>query len=171
VSERRIPDPTLMARLQLSVKGVDWAASLVRPWQHDRRPGEWSPHQHVFHLLANERVFQERVRRALAEENPAFERWDSHGHMDRAYSPAEDIEVLAEQFMAARAETYDMFKALEPAQWSRTFRWPDGRVCDVAWLAEKVLWHALDHFAALLDLHSDFAPRQAADVAGSAGVE
>lgn len=27
--DSRIPDPTLMSRLQLSVKGVDWAASLV----------------------------------------------------------------------------------------------------------------------------------------------
>lgn len=31
MAEKRIPDPTLMARLQLSVKGVDWAASLVVP--------------------------------------------------------------------------------------------------------------------------------------------
>jgi len=35
VAEQRIPDPTLMARLQLSVKGIDWAASLVQPWQHE----------------------------------------------------------------------------------------------------------------------------------------
>jgi hypothetical protein len=32
---------------------------------------------------------------------------------------------------------------------------------DLAWLAEKVLWHALDHFALLLDLHGEFEKRQA----------
>lgn len=161
MTERRVPDPTLMARLQLSVKGVDWAASLVAQFQHERPEGEWSPHQHVFHLLANERVFHERVRLALASDSPVFERWESHGYMEDTYSRDEDIEHLAEEFMAARNETYEMFKALTPEQWSRTFTWPDGRLCDLAWLGEKVLWHALDHFATLLDLHGEFAPLQA----------
>jgi hypothetical protein len=161
VSEpRRIPDPTLMARLQLSVKGVDWASSLVAPWQHESIDGEWSPHQHVFHLLANERIFQQRLGRALAEDGPRFEPWDSQGYMRDEYNSETDIEDLAGQFMAARSETYETFKALTPEQWSRTFTWPDGRVCDLAWLAEKVLWHALDHFAALLDIHGDQAPLQ-----------
>ncbi len=162
MTERRIPDPTLMARLQLSVKGVDWAASLVKPWQHTRIEDEWSAHQHVFHLLANERVFQDRIRSALAEDGPAFERWDSVGYMEREYSSASDIETLAERFMSARTQTYELFKALEPAQWARQATWPDGRVIDLAWLAEKVLWHALDHFAFLLDLHGEFAPLQGA---------
>jgi len=160
MSERRIPDPTLMARLQLSVKGVDWAASLVEPWQHTAIDGGWSPHQHVFHLLANERVFQERIARVLAEESPAFKRWDSLGHMRDHYSKNEEIGAIADRFVAARSETYEAFKALAPGDWSRTFSWPDGRTCDLAWFAEKILWHALDHFAALLDLHGGFAPIQ-----------
>ena len=63
--------------------------------------------------------------------------------------------------MAARTETYELFKAMDPAHWARQATWPDGRVIDLAWLAEKVLWHALDHFAFLLDLHGEFAPLQA----------
>jgi DinB superfamily len=163
VDKKRIPDPTLMARLQLSVKGVDWAASLVKPWQHEKLQGEWSPHENVFHLIANERVFQERLARALKEEAPAFERWDSPGHMEKHYSKEVDIEQLAEQFMAARTETFETFKALSPEQWARTATWPDGRIIDVAWLGEKVLWHALDHFAGLLDLHGEFELLQAGD--------
>ncbi len=163
MTERRVPDPTLMARLQLSVKGVDWAASLVKPWQHERLDGEWSAHENVFHLLTNERLFQQRIRQALAEEQPAFERWDSLGHMRDQYAPGDDIEVLAERFMAARTETYELFRAMAPQHWARTAVWPDGTVVDLAWLAEKVLWHALDHFAGLLDLHGEFAPRQASD--------
>ena len=157
---RRIPDPTLMARLQLSVKGVDWAASLVAPWQHERLDGEWSAHEHVFHLLANERVFQQRIRQALGEERPAFARWDSEGHMREHYAREPGIEALAEQFMAARTETYELFKGLDERQWARRGTWPDGREIDLAWLAEKVLWHALDHFAFLLDLHGELAPLQ-----------
>jgi len=160
MTQRRIPDPTLMARLQLSVKGVDWAASLVRPWQHESIDGAWSPHRNVFHLLGNERVYQERLARALAEDNPAFEPWDSQAHQRDPYRTDDDIAELAEQFMAARAETYETFKSLEPAQCTRTFTWPDGQTHDLAWLAEKALWHALDHFATLLDMHGDFEPLQ-----------
>jgi DinB superfamily len=161
VEKKRIPDPTLMARLQLSVKGVDWAASLVKPWQHQHLEGAWSPHENVFHLIANERIFQERIARALKEERPTFERWDSLGHMAKHYSTEPGIEQLADQFMEARTETYETFRALTPGQWARTATWPDRRIIDLAWLGEKVLWHALDHFAGLLDLHGEFEPRQA----------
>lgn len=164
MTERRIPDPTLMARLQLSVKGVDWASSLVAPWQHEPFEGEWTAHQHVFHLLAMETlVYHPRIERILTEDAPTLEYFDSHGHMATQYSAQEDIAVLAERFMAARAETYERFKALSPAQWKRTGIWPDGNQIDLAWLAEKVLWHALDHFATLLDIHGEFQRLQAAD--------
>lgn len=156
----RIPDPTLMARLQLSVKGVDWAASRGAPWQHLQLDGEWSAHQHLFHLLDNERVFQERIRRMVAEERPVLVRYDSEAFMEREYDPAEDVEVVAGRFVAARGATYESFQALTDEQWARRAVWPDGREVDLDWLAEKVLWHALAHFAALLDIHGEYAPLQ-----------
>ncbi|GIW13794.1 MAG: hypothetical protein KatS3mg062_1233 [Tepidiforma sp.] len=153
--ERRIPDPTLMARLQLSVKGVDWAAGLVRRWQHDRpNDGSWTPHQHVAHLLAAERnVFHVRVPRILAEERPVFESWDEAAHIEREYRPEGDIEELAEAFMKAREQTVGYFKDLAPEQWTRTAVWPGVGEVDLAWVAERALAHALEHFVALLNLH------------------
>ena len=162
MTERRIPDPTLMARLQLSVKGVDWASSLVAPWQHESVDGEWTAHQHVFHLLAVETLnFQPRLERILAEERPLLVRFDSQEFMATQYNTNDDIADLAERFMAARAETYERFKGLSADQWKRTGTWPDGNEVDLAWLAEKSLWHALDHFATLLDLHGEFQKLQA----------
>ncbi len=160
MAARRFPDPTLMARLQLSVKGVDWAASLVKPWQYRRLDGEWSAHENVFHLVGNELVFQERIRGAIAHDSPVFERWDSMLFMEEQYTLGDDIDRLAERFMAARGETYELFRGLSDEQWRRTATWPDGRFIDLAWIAEKVLWHALDHFAGLLDLHGEFEPLQ-----------
>lgn len=161
MSENRVPDPTLMARLQLSVKGVDWAASLVRHRQHAQLEGEWSPHQHVFHLLGVERhVYQPRIARILAEENPVLVYFDSDGFMREHHSNREEIDALAEQFIVEREKTVAMFKALSPDQWLRRGLWPDGRQVDLAWLAEKCLWHALDHFATLLDLHGAMEPIQ-----------
>ena len=126
-----------------------------------RAPEQWSAHRHVFHLLGNERVFQERIRLAMEQDGAIFERWDSQRHAQDPYQKDSDIELLAEEFVGARTETFELFKSLTPEQWSRTFTWPDGRVCDMAWLGEKVLWHALDHFATLLDMHGHFAPLQA----------
>jgi hypothetical protein len=156
--ERRIPDPTLMARLQLSVKGVDWASGLVRPWQH-RTPadGGWTPHQHVAHLLAaEENVFHVRIPRMLAEERPVFEPWDEANHIREQYRPEGDIEELAEAFMRAREKTVGFFKDLTAEQWARTAVWPGGAEVDVAWVAERALAHALEHFVALLNLHQEF---------------
>ena len=57
-----------MARLRLSVKGIDWAASLVQPWQHETADNLWAAHHQVAHLLAVETEnFQPRIRRILAE--------------------------------------------------------------------------------------------------------
>lgn len=158
--EPRIPDPTLMARLQLSVKGVDWAASLVRDHQHEvAEDQEWSPHQHLVHLLAVETEnYHVRLHRMIEEERPQLVSWSPTAEAER---DALDIEALAERFMAARATTYGFFKALAPEQWSRRAIWPDGTEVDLAWVAEKALWHALDHFAALLDMHQSFVPLQA----------
>lgn len=161
MADSRIPDPTLMARLQLSVKGIDWAASLVRPWQHTTIEDVWSPHHQLAHLIAVETEnFQPRIKRIVAEDRPTLTHWDTDA-FNAGYAPDGDIEDLAERFMAERAATVELFKALTPEQWLRTGTWPDGHEIDLAWLAEKVLWHALDHFALLLDLHGEFEKRQA----------
>lgn len=170
--ERRIPDPTLMARLQLSVKGVDWAAGLVARWQHERPPdGGWTAHQHVAHLLASERrVFHVRVPLILAEERPAFESWDEAAFMSREYRPDGDIEELAGEFLRAREQTVGYFKELEPSQWARVAVWPgDAGEVDLAWVAERALAHALEHFVALLNLHQQFDRHHARAWLGEAG--
>ncbi|MGB4862474.1 MAG: DinB family protein [Tepidiformaceae bacterium] len=161
MADARIPDPTLMARLQLSVKGIDWAAGLVKPWQHDAIEDTWSPHHQLAHLIAVETEnFQPRILRILNEDSPVLDPWDTDAFNAR-YAKSGDIEELAATFMAERAKTVEYFKALAPGQWLRTGMWPDGYEVDMAWLAEKVLWHALDHFAVLLDLHGEFERKQA----------
>lgn len=157
----RIPDPTLMARLQLSVKGVDWAASRISAWQHMPFDGGWSAHQHLVHLLRVETLnYHARIQRILEEDSPVLAAWDGEAALAQDY-PSDDIAVVADQFMAARLQTYEIFKSLSTEQWQRKATWPDGRVVDMAWVAEKVLWHALDHFATLLDIHQEFEPIQA----------
>lgn len=77
------------------------------------------------------------------------------------HRPEPDITELADQVMAERAKSFELLRGLPPDAWFRTAVWADGRVVDVAWMAERALWHALYHFQALIALHGRFESRQA----------
>jgi hypothetical protein len=156
-----IPDPELMSRLEQSVRGIDWAASLVAPWQHESVEGEWTPNAQVWHLLAVEREnFQPRIHRILTEERPELARWDSDSRMAE-HNGSTDIEELAGHFVEERAKTVGLLTGLSAEQWQRTGLWPDGQEVDLGWIATKVLWHGLDHLALLLDYHQEFERKTA----------
>lgn len=158
--EPRIPDPTLMARLVLSVRGVDWAASLIQPYQHETGHDDWTPHRDVWHLIDVERYYlQPRLIALLEMDEPDLR--DLPSLERRGYSPDKDITELADEFVAERNRTVEILKTLEPEQWFRKGTWSEGRVVDVAWTGERILWHALDHFAVLLRVHNEAEPLQA----------
>ena len=163
MTEQRVPDPTLMARLVLSIKGVEWAASLLAPHQHDTPPaGGWTPHQHLAHLLAAEQeVHRARLQAMLTNDEPVFTEWDQEKHMQVTYRPEGDITELAARLLAEREQTVEILKPLAYEQWARPGIWPDGRVVDVAWVAERTLRHGLEHFVELLTLHEEFEWRHA----------
>lgn len=145
-----------MAQLQNSGRVFEWAAGKVAPWQHEHLDGQWSAHQQLFHLIATEKqVYFPRLERMLAEEAPKFLFWDDEAFMRDNYSRAPDIQDLAAQFVDERAKTVDLLKGAGREDWSRQATWPDGKVIDLAWLGERVLWHGLDHLATILDIHSE----------------
>jgi hypothetical protein len=151
----------LLDRLRTAAEDVRWAASLVAAQQHTTIDDLWAPHHQLAHLLAVETEnFQPRIKRIIAEDRPVLERWDTDGFNHR-YQPVGDITALAEQFVTERMNTVALFATLSPEQRQRTGTWPDGVVVDLAWLAEKALWHSLDHYAQLLDLHGEFETLQA----------
>lgn len=162
MTDRRIPDPTLMARIEMSAQGVDWAVSLSRHRQHERPGGEWgewSPHQVVYHMLATERaVFLGRMKRIIDEDRPSFLDWDGDADMRDHYTTDKDVSQLAAEFMAERERTLAFLRSLTPEQWARRAFRPDGREVDVAWFAERSVAHAILHFSDLLYLHTEFEP-------------
>ena len=155
MAEKRIPDPTLMARLQLSVKGIDWASSLVAHRQHEQPNGQWSAHQHLFHLLQVEtQVYQPRIQRMLNGDHATFANWDEAAHMAGEYHTGEDLAGLADGVIAEREKTVGMLKGIAPEAWRTRATWPAGEV-DLAWVAERAVAHSLEHFALLLNLHQE----------------
>ncbi|MDZ7728572.1 MAG: DinB family protein [Dehalococcoidia bacterium] len=157
----RIPDPTLMARLQLSIKGVEWAAGLVQPYQYEIPPdGGWTAHRQIWHLVdAEQHRLRPRLQALLEQDNPEL---ITIGHEEgERYTTDEDITVLAQRMITERETTTEILKGLAEGDWSRKGLWADGRVVDVAWMAERCLWHGLDHFASLLRIHNDLEGQQA----------
>lgn len=140
---------------------VEWTADRLSAFQHARVEDEWTAHEHVFHLVHNDELFRARLADTLHAESPAFLNWDSEAFMRDHYSPARDITELAHDFAAGRRQLHAVFSRLAPAEWARTATWPDGKFVDLAWLAEKVTCHAIEHVAFLLDLHGELALRQA----------
>ena len=161
MADARLPHPALVAALQRSPRDFDWAAGLLAPWQHEIGESEWTPNEQVYHLLAVETGnYHVRIPRIINEDRPTLVPWDNDATL-AAYDRSSDIKALAAQFTAEREKTVAMFEALSADQWARTAIWPDGAEVDLAWLAEKVLWHALDHLALLLDCHQSFELLQA----------
>ncbi len=155
MAEKRIPDPTLMARLQLSVKGIDWASSLVEHRQHEQPNGQWSAHQHLFHLLQVEtQVYQPRIKRMLSDEHVTFASWDEAEHMTAEYHTDDDLAGMADRVIAEREKSVEMLKNIAPERWRTRATWPSGEV-DLAWVAERMVAHSLEHFAMLLNLHQE----------------
>ena len=154
------PDSDFIDRLEGAGREVVWAAGRLESRPHEGVDDLWPAHQQIAHLLAVETEnFQPRIWRILAEERPALVSWDSDA-FNEGYRPEGDLGELAGRFEHERGVTAALFRSVVDDQWRRTGTWPDGTEIDLAWLAEKVLWHSLDHLASLLDLHGEFEPRQ-----------
>jgi hypothetical protein len=122
-----------------------WAAVLDRLGMTDRpRPGTWSPLEYACHVRDLCRVFRERLRLMLTEEDPVFPDWDQDAAAvaDR-YNLQDPYEVSGQLAQELRA-TADAFDAVGDEQWSRPGRRGDGKDFTVASFAAYFL-HDVEH--------------------------
>ena len=160
MAESPVPDKGLLKRLRTSAEDIAWAARLLAPWPHATADDIWSAHHQLAHLVAVETEnYHVRIRRILNEDVPVLQSWDTE-QFTAGYSAEGDLAPLVSAFSAARTTTVALFEGLSRAQWARRAVWPDGTTIDLAWLAEKALWHTLDHTQQTVDLHQEFAPLQ-----------
>ena len=151
-----LPDSGLMARLRTSGDDLAWAAGLLPEWPHQPVDEIWSAHMQLAHLVAVEREnYHVRIQRMLAEDRPALVSWDGAA-FEANYGAEGELTDLIAEFKRERATTVAFFEPLSVEQWARKAVWPDGTVIDLAWLAEKALWHTLDHMQQMVDLHQEF---------------
>jgi hypothetical protein len=122
-----------------------WAELLDVLGMTDRpRPGTWSPLEYACHVRDLCRVFRERLRLMLEEDDPVFPDWDQNAvAVEEQYNLQDPYEVSGELAQELRA-TADAFDAVSGEQWARTGRRGDGKEFTVASFAAYFL-HDVEH--------------------------
>jgi DinB superfamily len=134
--------------LSSQVRGTATAFAVVlqRPDARDRpQPGVWSVLEYGCHVRDVCRVFDERVRLILSQDDPLFPNWDQDATaLAQRYWTQEPAVVTAE--LAAAAETVARsFEGVEVDQWSRQGRRSNGSVFTVDSLARYFLHELVHH--------------------------
>lgn len=123
-----------------------WEAVLGRPDAGERSsPGSWSPVEYACHVRDVHRVFAERMRLMLAEDDPAFDNWDQDETAiadDYASQAAADV---APALVAAARDFADLLDAVPPESLGRTGRRSNGSFFTVETLAQYYLHDVVHH--------------------------
>jgi len=118
----QIERDTLMDRYRAGVAAVDEALAGITDAELDRQPAEdggWTPRQVVHHLADSEAMAYTRLRRVVADEEPAIQGYDEpvwarRLHYDRPIEPS--LAVMR----AVRASSLQLLESLTADEWSRT---------------------------------------------------
>jgi hypothetical protein len=117
-------------------------------------PGVWSPLEYGAHVRDVYRLFGERLRSMLDEDDPLFENWNQdHTAIAQRYAESDPAAVAAELSDAATAIA-DAFGTVDGEQWDRPGRRSDGASYTVASFAKYLIHDPIHH---LWDVDQAFA--------------
>ena len=109
-----------------------WQQVLDRPDVARRpAPGVWSPLEYACHVRDVYRVFDGRLARMLAEDDPAFENWDQDETAVRERYGEQPPATVARELADAAEVVAARFDSVTGEQWARTGRRSDGAVFTV----------------------------------------
>lgn len=110
------------------------------------RPAEnvWSPLEYACHVRDVHRLFDQRVRLMLAEDDPTFENWDQDATAVEDRYDKQQPAVVAEE-LAEAAETVAGTYASVGDRWERTGRRSNGSVFTVATIGRYHLHDVVHH--------------------------
>ena len=125
----------------------DWVAVVAR--SHDVRarpaPGVWSPLEYACHVRDVFRLFDERLRRMLVEDDPLYPNWDQDAAArSERYGEQDPATVSVELREAAERLARD-FERVGGDQWGRTGRRSDGAQFTVETFGRYLIHDPLHH--------------------------
>ncbi len=103
-----------------------------------RRPADdvWSPLEYGCHVRDVHRVFDQRLERMLAEDDPSFDNWDQDRTAREERYGEQDPTAVAAQLLAAATTIADRFDGVPGDQWERAGRRSGGARFTVRTLAQ-----------------------------------
>lgn len=136
----------LLERYRTGVEALDEALAGITEAELDRPqpPGEWTAREVVHHLADSESMAYIRLRRLIAEDNPAIQgydepEWARRLHYDRP------IEASRAVVGAVRAASLQLMESLTEAEWARTGTHSESGAYSVERWLEIYADHTRDH--------------------------
>jgi hypothetical protein len=130
----------------IRANAAEWPAVLeradVRVRPDDRT---WSPLEYAAHVRYVFRLFSERLRLMLAEENPVYPNWDQDATAVAERYNEQDPLVVATELVAAGRSLADEFAELPEEAWSRPGRRGDGAQFTIATFARYLIHDPVHH--------------------------
>lgn len=129
------------------VAAEEWIQILRSSPAVTRRPAEdvWSPLEYGAHVRDGFRVFDDRVRQMLTEDDAVFENWDQNETAIRERYQEQDPEVVADELEAAAEAFVARLASVDPAQLGRKGRRSNGSEFTVASLSQYFLHDVVHH--------------------------
>jgi hypothetical protein len=111
------------------------------------RPADdvWSPLEYACHVRDVHRVFGERLRRMLTEDDPLFDNWDQDAAAVRDRYADQDPATVAAELAEETAQVAQQYAAVSGTGWDRPGRRSNGSVFTVATLGRYHLHDVVHH--------------------------
>ncbi|GEL47662.1 methyltransferase type 12 [Cellulomonas hominis] len=123
-----------------------WRAALNRLDVRDRpAPGTWSPLEYGAHVRDVHRVFDERLRLILEEDDPLFPNWDQDATAAADRYDLQDPGRVADELADAAAVLAARFQSVRPDQWDRPGRRSNGSSFTATTLGQYFLHDVVHH--------------------------
>lgn len=123
-----------------------WRAALNRLDVRARPArGVWSPLEYGAHVRDVHRVFDERLRLMLEQDDPQFPDWDQDAAAAADRYDLQDPGRVADELADAAAALAARFQSVRPGQWDRPGRRSNGSSFTVATLGQYFLHDVVHH--------------------------
>jgi hypothetical protein len=140
---RRSEVPDLVVR-----NAAAWEPVLAGPDAARRPvPSVWSALEYACHVRDVHRVFTERLRSMLTEDDPVFDNWDQDEAAVRGGYGEQDPAVVTGEVAEAAAEVAEVYASVPEDSWGRPGRRSNGSAFTVDTLARYHL-HDVEHHLA-----------------------
>jgi len=138
--------PTSVFATTIRENAAAWIPILKRENASERPSAEkWSDLEYACHVRDVFRIFNERLKLMLREENPTFQNWDQDETALAERYDLQDPALVCAELLAAASDFADTIDTVEDSQWSRPGKRSNGSHFTVASFGSYGLHDPIHH--------------------------